>query len=114
MSDYNKRIRELHKELNNIAVKWALGKKIDLEYARKVRQEAILLNHKHYYENIPVYKQLAKQAGIGVEASLKDIILEMMSTDHIFKSYPQSLLDESNFSGMNEWLRKVFDRDFKI
>ena len=42
MSDYNKRIRELHKELNNIAVKWALGKKIDFEYARKVRQEAIL------------------------------------------------------------------------
>jgi hypothetical protein len=110
MSDYPARIRALHDQLSGIALNWAMGRRVDEAAARAVRQAAICANHRHYYDRIPIYRTLATQAGISAEATIEEIGREMMSTDHIFKSYPQAHLDGNDFAAMNRWLRQVFDR----
>ena len=114
MSDYPARIRTLHDQLSGIAVNWALGRPVDEAAARSVRGAVITANHRHYYERIPIYRKLATQAGIGAEATIEQIVREMMSTDHIFKSYPQAHLDNNDYGAMNEWLRQVFDRQVAV
>ena len=110
MSDHPARIRALHDQLNTIALNWAMGVAIDEGQARTLRHTAIRANHRHYYDQIPVYRTLADQAGITGDASIDEITREMMSTDHIFKSYPQAHLDNHDYAAMNQWLRQVFDR----
>ena len=87
-----------------------MGRPFDEAAARAVRHAAIGANHRHYYDRIPIYRTLATQAGISAEATFEQISREMMSTDHIFKSYPQAHLDGNDFAAMNQWLRQVFDR----
>ena len=87
-----------------------MGKAIDEAAVRAARHAAIRANHRHYFERVPIYRTLATQARIPAEATIEQISREMMSTDHIFKSYPQAHLDGNDYGAMNEWLRQVFDR----
>jgi len=114
MSDHSARIRALHDRLRGIALRWAMGRPVDAAAARAVRRAAIGANHRHYFERIPIYRRLADQAGIPAEATFEQISRELMSTDHIFKSYPQALLDGNDYGAMNEWLRQVFDRPVEV
>ena len=114
MADYPIQIRVLHKQLIAIALDWAMGRPYDERSARNIRNMAIQANHRHYYECIPIYRMLADQASVSPNASVDHIIREMMSTDHIFKSYSQQFLDDNNFSAMNHWLRQIFDQPVKV
>lgn len=114
MSDYQARIRALHDQLRGIALNWAMGRPVDPAAARGARQDAIRLNHRHYFEHVPIYRRLADQAGIPAEATIEQISRELMSTDHVFKSYPQAYLDHHDYGAMNEWLRQVFDRPVEV
>ena len=84
------------------------------DYARKVRFAAIRANHRHYFDQIPIYRQLADQVQVTRDAATEQIVEELMSTDHIFKSYPQEHLDNKDFGAMNRWLRQVFDRPVEV
>lgn len=114
MSDYQARIRALHDQLRGFALNWAMGRPVDAAAARAARQAAIRANHRHYFECIPIYRRLAGQAGVAAEATIEQISRELMSTDHIFKSYPQAHLDNHDYGAMNEWLRQVFDRPVEV
>ena len=101
---------DLHARLLRLAQDWAARKPYDADEAREVRREAILLNHRHYLENIPAYAAFASEAGIGESIDdLAPIQNELLSTDDMFKSYDPAWLDERRFDRMNEWLGKIYD-----
>jgi len=101
-------IQSLHTQLIRLAQTWASGKPYDREHARQLREQALLLNHKHYLKNIPAYTKLAAEAGIGPDATLDEIKAEMLSTDDMFKSYDPTWLDEGRFDMMNRWLGMIY------
>ena len=110
MSDHHAEIRALHLQLTALAMRWAMSGTVDEDYARKLRFAAIRTNHRHYYDHVPIYRRLADQAEVPRDADTAQIAAEMMSTDHIFKSYPQEYIDNNDYGAMNGWLRQVFDR----
>ncbi|MDE0229050.1 MAG: hypothetical protein OXJ62_09390 [Spirochaetaceae bacterium] len=110
MSDHHAEIRALHLQLTALAMRWAMSGTVDEDYARKLRFAAIRTNHRHYYDRVPIYRRLADQAEVARDADTAQIAAEMMSTDHIFKSYPQEYIDNKDYGAMNGWLRQVFDR----
>jgi len=102
------RMREIHSRLLRIAQTWAGRKEYDAELAARLRKEAVRINHAHYLENIPAYRKLAQEEGIGKLDDILPIKKYLMSTDDIFKSYNQQWLDNKEFGKMNEWLGTIF------
>jgi hypothetical protein len=98
----------LYQQLIQQTQAWALRSGYDPKLARHLRQQAILANHSHYLEHIPVYRRFAEEEGIGAETTLETLKRQLMLPDEIFKSYNQAWLDEGDFSRMNAWLGEVF------
>jgi len=97
----------IYNELTKITQAWALGQHFDPERARELRQQAILANHAHYLENIPVYRRFAQEEGIDLLEDIEPIKQRLMFSDDLFKSYNQSWLDERDFTQMNAWLSEI-------
>ncbi len=57
-------------------------------------------------ERIPVLKKLADAEGIDHIDSLDDVV-PLLFEHTVYKSYPPSLLDKSNFTQLNRWLAKL-------
>lgn len=93
---------------------WALCSGFDPQQARRLRQQAILANHTHYLECIPVYNRFAQEEGIGSETTVETIQQHLMLPDDIFKSYDQTWLDEGNYVRMNAWLREIFHQPVDV
>jgi acyl-protein synthetase LuxE len=102
-----------HEELLRQAMRWAAGSPFDRAHARRIRRDALLRNHRHYRNRIPLYRQIADRAGVNDDASFDALTHSMLLPDVIFKSYPQSLLDRRDFCGMDRWLRTIFHDDVK-
>ncbi|HZD30241.1 MAG TPA: hypothetical protein VE779_01130, partial [Candidatus Angelobacter sp.] len=102
-----------HERLLQDAMRWAAGAPFDPEYARQSRRDAVLRNHRHYRSRIPLYRQIADRAGVSDDAPFEVLAHSMLLPDGIFKSYPQSLLDQRDFGGMNQWLRTIFHDEVK-
>jgi hypothetical protein len=102
-----------HESLLQAAMRWAAGSPFDSAGARQSRREVLLRNHRYYRSRIPLYRQIADRAGVGDDAPFEALTHEMLLPDAIFKSYPQSLLDNADFAGMNEWLRTIFHDEVK-
>src|SRR5262245_21844033 len=96
-----------HEQLLSDSMRWAAGGGFDAARSRAARREAIRANHRHYRQNIPLYRRLADRAGAGDDASFDTLTREMLLPDGIFKSYPQALLDAHDFGEMNRWLRTI-------
>jgi hypothetical protein len=107
-------LKNTHVRLIKIAQAWASKKEYDPSQARSLRKQAALLLHDHYRENIPVYRRLAEEEGIGGLKDIEPIKSELMSTDDVFKSYNQEWLDLRDFQKMNEWLGTVFHQRVEI
>ena len=108
------RLADIHRQLFTLAMDWAGRKAIDADRARELRQEAILLNHRHYLDNIPAYQKLAQVSGVGDIRDIDLIKKELMSTDDIFKSYSQDWLDKNDFSRMNNWLGSIYHQRIDV
>jgi len=108
------RLRSIHTEQLRISQQWAMMKDYDEEHAKQLRKEALLINHSRYLEKIPVYKKMAKEEGIDRIDDLETIKKYLMFTDDVFKSYDQSLLDNNDFAGMNEWLSSIFHERINV
>lgn len=108
------RINNVHNRLIRIAQSWAWKKDYDVAQAKELRKEAILFNHAHYLENIPAYRKLAQEEGIGELLDIEPIKKHLMSTDDIFKSYNQQWLDDKEFGRMNEWLGTIYHERINI
>jgi hypothetical protein len=98
------RVQELRQELIKVSQAWASGADIDAGQAAAWREETLLLNHRHYLREIPVYRKLAAEAGCGDDADIAAIKRNLMFSADIFKSYDQSWLDAGDYAGMTGWL----------
>jgi len=98
----------IYKQLIQQTQAWALCDGFDSERTAELRQTAILSNHRHYLECIPVYRRFAQEEGIGPEPTIEMIHQHLMLPGDIYKSYDQAWLDQGNFERMNTWLGEVF------
>jgi hypothetical protein len=104
------RLKSIQNELIKASLSWALKQKFNAQLTGELRHEAILLNHASYFENIPVYRKLAQEAGIGFATDIETIKQKLMSTDDVFKSYNQDWLDKGDFGSMNKWLSGIYHK----
>ena len=109
-----KRLTEIHTRLIGLAQAWARKRGFDAAQAQDLRREAILILHDHYRENIPVYRKLARDAGLTEVKDLDPIRRHLMSTDDLFKSYRQEWLDDGDFTRMNQWLATIFHQPLEV
>lgn len=101
-------VKEIHQKLRDITRAWAAKREANLEEAAKLRSRAIRLNHKRYFDLIPMYKKLALDMKAPEDADKEFIAGAMVSTDDIFKSYNPEYLDNSDFEGMTKWLETIY------
>jgi len=105
--------REMKEILNNlikVSRVWASGGKVDLSRVKELRSEAILLNHTHYLQNIPLYRKLAGEEGCGQDVDIQTIKEQLMFTADVFKGYQQEWLDSGDFTRMTQWLAGIYHR----
>ncbi len=101
-------IELLQQRLIELARVWASGKEIDPALAADLRRRAILANHRHYLEHIPVYSRLAERQGIGPDSDVQAIKSSLMLADGVFKSYDTCWLDDGDYISMNRWLSGIY------
>jgi hypothetical protein len=89
---------------------WASGKGFDPQKAQELRRKAVLLNHEHYLDAIPLYRKIAGDEGCDKESDFQAIKNKMMLSADIFKSYQQNWLDNNDYGRMNNWLSSVFHK----
>jgi hypothetical protein len=107
------RRKEVHEPLIKAAQSWAAGKKTTAQ-ARELRREAILLNHRHYLETIPLYRELAREEGCGPEATIGTIEQRLMLAAEVFKSYEPEWLDSGDFQRMTGWLATIYHKPLDL
>jgi len=107
-------LHELINKLIHSSRAWAAGAEIDTCQMARWREEAIKINHKHYFQKIPAYRQLVLEEGFSENADFATIRKHLMLSADIFKSYDQAWLNEGNFSRMTDWLSGIFHRRIDI
>ena len=58
------------------------------------------------FREIPMLKKLADGEGIDQVASIEDVV-PLLFEHTVYKAYPPSLLDRSDFARINKWLTKL-------
>lgn len=100
-------LNSIQRELTKITQAWALRRPFSPERACELRRQAILANHAHYLEHIPIYQRYAQEESLGALNDIQPIKEKLMFPDELFKSYDQRWLDEKNFPRMNAWLSEI-------
>jgi hypothetical protein len=99
--------KTLYHQLIKHAQAWALRQPFDAAHTAQLRQELLCHNHAHYRQQIPLYRRLTDEEGIGDSVDLATIQQRLMSTDDLFKSYPQRWLDDHDYASMTNWLNQL-------
>ncbi len=107
-------IIDIQNQLIRASRSWGLKKGFDRAHTEALRNEAIHLNHTSYFNDIPFYRKLAGEEGIGSTADSDTIKRKLMLSADIFKSYDRSLLDNGDFYGMTQWLSGIYHRRIDI
>ncbi len=95
------RLLKIHDELRALTEAWGANHDYGADKARSLREEAALINHQRYMQQVPAYRSLADSSGITEELNDVEVIKEeLMSTDDIFKSYSPSWIDSSDWKQM--------------
>jgi hypothetical protein len=104
------KLKDIQDDLIKASYHWASGKGFDPQKAQELRRRAILLNHRHYFDSIPLYRKIAEEEGCDKESDLQTVKNKMMLSADIFKSYEQNWLDNDDYDRMNNWLSSVFHK----
>ena len=107
------RLNKIRHQLIEASQSWALQKGFNVDSARQLRYEAILLNHCHYLKNIAVYRHLAGVEGCGENIDIPTIKKKLMSSDDLFKSYDQEWINSGDYRKMNGWLASLCSQPVK-
>lgn len=95
-------------ELVRLLIRWAADGSCDLRAVKSLADRALIANHRHYHARIPLYRSVCERAGIPSDCEDLSAIAEgCLLPDDLFKSYPQRLLDDGDFAGMNRWLSRI-------
>ncbi len=84
--------------------------RFDTAMAQELRRKAISILHRHYIENIPVYRKLTGEENCIVSCDVETIREKLMLSSDIFKSYEQEWLDVGDFNMMNRWLSNIYHK----
>jgi hypothetical protein len=106
-----KRLKDIQNELIKTTQTWASGDKVNLGQVKKLRGEAVRLNHAHYMKNIPLYRKFAIEEGCSKDADIATIKKNLMFSADVFKSYEQAWLDDGDFGRMTQWLSSIYHRE---
>ena len=107
-ANLDKELSLVQDELKIILLKWAAQNTVDEQHAKKLRRKAAAINFLRYRDSIPYFKRVCEMTGInGDEPSFESIVENLLITDDVFKSYPQSLLDDKDFPAMTRWLANI-------
>ncbi|HPY75685.1 MAG: hypothetical protein KBC30_08850 [Planctomycetes bacterium] len=80
----------------------------------EIRKQTILINHKRYYELIPLYNHWVQSNHENEHANLETIYNELMLSGEIFKNYHPHWLEQNNFKQLTQWLRQRFTRNIRL
>ncbi len=106
------RVLEIHEALREISRLWVQGEDWEEAAAERLREEAVLLNHRRYFRSIPAYRAVAEDAGLGEDIPDTEVIkTDLMFATDIFKSYDPVLIDNAEWQEMTSWLKTVFTGD---
>lgn len=106
------RVLEIHDELREITRLWVQRKDWEEDKAQRLREEAVLLNHKRYFRRIPAYRTLAEDADLDEDITDVAVIkTDLMFATDVFKSYDPALIDNAEWQQMTVWLRTIFHND---
>jgi hypothetical protein len=86
---------------------WLQGEAIDRDRLRRLHDRASVAAHAFYVESIPIYRRLAEDLGLLECNDAETIRIEMSSSDHLFKSYPQEWIDARDFKALTEWAGQI-------
>jgi hypothetical protein len=103
-------LHDLRNNLVKASQAWASGAEVDTDRVAGWRDEAIRLNHTHYFREIPAYRKLAIETGCDETADITTIKKNLMFSADIFKSYEQAWLDTGDFNSMTGWLSGIYHR----
>jgi hypothetical protein len=112
--DQSQNLNSMQRELTKITQAWALRRPFSPERASELRRQAILANHAHYLEHIPIYQRYAQAESLGDLNDIQPIKEKLMFPDELFKSYDQRWLDEKNFTRMNPWLSEIHSQRVNV
>ncbi|GAA4993819.1 hypothetical protein [Actinopolymorpha pittospori] len=85
---------------------WSTGGAVDLDAVSSVRDQALASNHRRHLAEIPVYAQIAAEAGVSDQAS-PDVIRErLVLRDDWFKSYDPDWVG-CDFARLTAWLETI-------
>ncbi len=102
----------IQEELKKILLKWAAEKSVDEESAKKLRRKAAWINFQRYRQSIPYFARVCEMTGVYSDhPDFEAIVENLLIPDDVFKSYPQKLLDDKDFAGMNKWLSNIGTAD---
>jgi hypothetical protein len=90
---------------------WARRRALDHEAVNATFDEALLLLHRHYVTNIPVYRRLALQHGLGDVRDAGVLARELMLTSEVFKAYDPDCLAAGDFQALTTWIGTIFTRE---
>lgn len=98
---------EARKPIEALYEPWLQGEAIDSAALRGLHDRATVAAHAFYVDSIPVYGQLAEDLGLTACDDADLIRIEMASSDHLFKSYPQEWVGERNFAALTDWMGQI-------
>jgi hypothetical protein len=104
------KLKDIQNSLIKASYCWASGKGYDPQKAQELRRQAILLNHQHYFDSIPLYRKIAEDESCSQESDFQTVKEKMILSADIFKSYEQNWLDNNDYDRMNNWLSSVFHK----
>jgi hypothetical protein len=113
-ADHTAQLAQALPPLIKLTQAWALGERVDPDQARALRRRALLLNHTHYLETIPVYRRFAQEEGLGALNEIEPLVRRLMLPDEVFKSYDPRWLDENDFTQLNAWLTGLHHRPVTV
>lgn len=84
----------------------------DSEETKKLRNKAIIMAHKHHFDNNSFYRQFCETKGIGNEITSSNFH-DILIPDSVFKSYEVED-PEKEPKEFNEWVRRISSIDLNF
>lgn len=107
MDAYLGELLKVHYALQQATKVWRRCEKLSPE-VEELKKKAILLNHKRYYENIPLYHDWVNSNHCDINADIDTIINDLVLTGEIFKNYDKQWIQNNDFVSLTEWLSRIY------
>lgn len=85
---------------------WSSGQPVELEAIATLRSGVLVDNHRRYLAEVPAYRGLAEDRGVGADADLGAIRAELIMTEELFKGYDPAW-PAADTAALTRWLATI-------